>query len=92
LTPSPIFWRAALRAAHSRDYWMDGLRCMSVREIPEGLPRFGDMLDHEGTPVGVLLLIYIARGRWRREPWHPKRPCPVGLDVTARTPPQDSCG
>jgi hypothetical protein len=45
----------------SRDYWMDGLRRQSVRDVPEGFPRFGYMLDHEGTPVGVLLLIYSAR-------------------------------
>jgi hypothetical protein len=32
-----------------------------VREVPEGFPRFGYMLDHEGAPVGVLLLIYTAR-------------------------------
>ena len=48
-------------ARRSRDYWMDGLRRMSVREVPEGFPRFGYMLDHEGTPVGALLLIYTAR-------------------------------
>jgi hypothetical protein len=34
---------------------------MSLREVPEGFPRFGYMLDHEGTPIGVLLLIYTAR-------------------------------
>jgi hypothetical protein len=45
----------------SRDYWMEGLRRMSVREVPDGFPRFGYMLDHEGTPVGALLLIYTAR-------------------------------
>lgn len=45
----------------SRDYWMDGLRRLSVREVPEGFPRFGYMLDHEGTPVGALQLIYTAR-------------------------------
>ena len=45
----------------SRDYWMEGLRRTSVREVPEGFPRFGYMLDHEGKPVGVLLLIYTAR-------------------------------
>ena len=48
-------------ARRSRDYWMDGLRRMSVREVPEGFPRFGYMLDYEGTPVGALLLIYTAR-------------------------------
>ena len=44
----------------SRDYWMEGLRRASLREVPDGFPRFGYMLDHEGTPVGVLLLIYTA--------------------------------
>jgi len=29
----------------SRDYWMAGLRRTSVREVPEGFPRFGYMLD-----------------------------------------------
>jgi hypothetical protein len=48
-------------ARRSRDYWIDGLRRSAVREVPEGFPRFGYMLDHEGTPVGVLLLIYTAR-------------------------------
>jgi hypothetical protein len=48
-------------ARRSRDYWMEGLWRMSLREVPEGFPRFGYMLDHEGTPVGALLLIYIAR-------------------------------
>jgi hypothetical protein len=45
----------------SRDYWTAGLRRMSLRKMPEGFPRFGYMLDHEGTPVGALLLIYTAR-------------------------------
>jgi hypothetical protein len=45
----------------SRDYWMDGLRRMSVREAPKDFSRFGYMLDNEGTPVGVLLSIYTAR-------------------------------
>jgi hypothetical protein len=40
---------------------MDGLRRASVREVPEGFPRFGYMLDHDGMPIGVLLLIYSAR-------------------------------
>ena len=45
----------------SRDWWIAGLRRLSVREVPEGFPRFGYMLDDEGTPVGALLLIYTAR-------------------------------
>lgn len=45
----------------SRNYWIDGLRRLSVRETPECFPRFGYMLEHDGTPVGALLLIHTAR-------------------------------
>jgi hypothetical protein len=48
-------------AYRSRDYWIDGLRHQSVRDVPEGFARFGYMLDCDRTPVGVLLLIYTAR-------------------------------
>jgi hypothetical protein len=40
---------------------MAGLQRQSVRDVPEGFPRFGYMLDHGGTPVGALLLLYTAR-------------------------------
>ncbi len=49
-----FFWR-------SRDYWMQGLRRQAVREVPDGYPRFGYMLDNDGTAAGVLLLLYTAR-------------------------------
>jgi hypothetical protein len=45
----------------SRDYWLNGLRRQAARSVPQGSPRFGYMLDHEGKPVGVLLLIYSLR-------------------------------
>lgn len=45
----------------SRDYWIQGLRRQAFRPVPDGYPRFGYMLDNEGLPVGVLLLIYTAR-------------------------------
>jgi hypothetical protein len=45
----------------SRNYWIQGLRRQDVREVPQGYPRFGYMLDHDGTPVGVLLLLYSLR-------------------------------
>jgi hypothetical protein len=45
----------------SRDYWMLGLRRQAAREIPNGYPRFGYMLDHDGRPAGVLLLLYTCR-------------------------------
>jgi len=47
----------------SRDYWMQGLRRQAGREVPQGYPRFGYMLDNEGAPVGVLLLLYSTRLR-----------------------------
>jgi hypothetical protein len=48
-------------ARRSRDYWMRGLERQSVRDVPEGFPRFGYLLEHEEMPVGVLLLIYAIR-------------------------------
>src|SRR5262249_11599524 len=45
----------------SRDYWMRGLKRQAARDVPQGYPRFGYMLDHEGSPVGVLLLLYSLR-------------------------------
>ena len=45
----------------SRDYWMQGLRRQAARKVPQGYPRFGYMLDNDGTPVGVLLLLYTFR-------------------------------
>ena len=45
----------------SRDYWLQGLRRQAARKVPQGHPRFGYMLDHQGAPVGVLLLIHSLR-------------------------------
>jgi hypothetical protein len=46
----------------SGNYWLRGLRRQATRDVPQGYPRFGYMLEHDGAPVGVLLLIYTARG------------------------------
>jgi hypothetical protein len=45
----------------SREYWERGLRRQAARKIPPGYPRFGYMLDCDGLPVGVLLLLYASR-------------------------------
>jgi hypothetical protein len=45
----------------SREYWMQGLLRQAARDVPQGYPRFGYLLDHEGVPVGVLLLLYSLR-------------------------------
>jgi hypothetical protein len=45
----------------SRGYWLQGLRRQAERQVPQGYPRFGYMIDNNGAPAGVLLLIYSAR-------------------------------
>jgi hypothetical protein len=55
-------------AGRSREYWMHGLRRQAAREVPNGYPRFGYMLDQDGQPVGVLLLLYTSRGNGGGEP------------------------
>jgi hypothetical protein len=42
----------------SLEYWLQGLHRQTVREVPQGYPRFGYMLDSGGVPVGALLLLY----------------------------------
>jgi hypothetical protein len=45
----------------SREYWMQGLRRQAARDVPNGYPRFGYLLDNDGRAVGVLLLLYTSR-------------------------------
>ncbi len=40
---------------------MQGLRRQAAREVPNGYPRFGYILDYDGAAVGVLLLLYSSR-------------------------------
>jgi hypothetical protein len=47
--------------SRSREYWTQGLRRQAAREVPEGYPRFGYVLDNDGIPVGVLLLLYSSK-------------------------------
>ena len=42
----------------SREYWMRGLLRQGARSLPPGTPHYGYMLEHQGVPVGCLLLIY----------------------------------
>ncbi|HLI65317.1 MAG TPA: hypothetical protein VKU90_03045 [Caulobacteraceae bacterium] len=48
--------------ARPRQYWANALERLATRAVPEGCPRFGYMLDAEGLPVGVLLLIFSRAG------------------------------
>ena len=45
----------------SRDYWMRGLHHQGARSLPQGAPRYGYLLEHQGMPVGCLLLIYSSK-------------------------------
>jgi len=47
--------------ARARDYWLRGLHRQAERQAPDGYPRFGYLLESEGAPVGVLLLLYTSR-------------------------------
>ncbi len=38
-------------------YWSGGLERLARRDVPDGFPRFGFMLEADGTPVGAILLI-----------------------------------
>ena len=45
----------------TRDYWMRGLCRQGERPVPGGYPRYGYLLEKDGEPVGVLLLLYARR-------------------------------
>ena len=45
----------------SRDFWMRGLHRQGTRSLPPDVPRYGYMLEHQGAPVGCLLLIYSSK-------------------------------
>jgi hypothetical protein len=44
-------------------YWMRGLQRQAVRPLPDGVPRYGYLIENEGKPVGCLLTIYASRTR-----------------------------
>jgi hypothetical protein len=45
----------------SRQYWMRGLHRQRTRSLPQDVPRYGYLLEHEGVPVGCLLMIHSTR-------------------------------
>jgi hypothetical protein len=45
-------------AFRSIDYWLRGLERHANRPRPAGYPTFGYCLDHDGAPVGVILLLF----------------------------------
>jgi hypothetical protein len=45
----------------SREYWLAGLRRQGARSLPPDAPRYGYLMEHDGKPVGCLLLIYSTK-------------------------------
>lgn len=45
----------------ARGYWLRGLHRQGERQIPQGSPRYGFLLEKAGIPVGVLLLLYTEK-------------------------------
>jgi hypothetical protein len=44
--------------ARSRRFWASVLALLSKRSTPAGLPKYGYLLESDGVPVGVILLIF----------------------------------
>lgn len=44
----------------SRDYWQRALTKLKSHPTPAGFPKFGHLLESDGTPVGVILQIFSA--------------------------------
>lgn len=68
--------------ARSRSYWGRALDRLARRDAPKGYPRFGYMLEQNGAPVGVVLLIFSTRGangemraRCNISSWHVEPHC-----------------
>jgi hypothetical protein len=45
-------------AERTREFWQRAVDQLARRDIPQGYPRYGLLLEAEGRPVGVILLIY----------------------------------
>jgi len=43
---------------HSRAFWLQALERLANRLSPDGLPRYGYLLENDDVPVGVILLIF----------------------------------
>lgn len=43
-----------------RDFWVRALQRLSEHDTAPGFPRYGYLLEAQGTPVGVVLLIFTA--------------------------------
>jgi hypothetical protein len=44
------------RRTHS--FWRHALACLRARAVPDGMPRYGYLLENDGVAVGAILLIF----------------------------------
>jgi len=47
-------------ARRTRAFWQRALACLKARSVPDGMPRYGYVLENAGVPVGAILLICAA--------------------------------
>ena len=47
-------------ARRTRAFWQGALACLKTRSVPDGMPRYGYVLENGGNPVGAILLIFAA--------------------------------
>ncbi len=48
-------------APRPKRYLLDGIRQQRLRAVPDGVPRYGYLLESGGRPVGAVLLIFFER-------------------------------
>ena len=66
LDPIATLLFEGFRPQHRRPFWVAALDKLRHRSLPDGVPRYGMMLEADGQPVGVLLLLYaLVEGRLR---------------------------
>lgn len=49
------YWRAP------RSYWAGVIERLTEHQTPQGYPKYGYLIENDGTPVGVILMIFTAR-------------------------------
>ena len=59
-TRSPTCSSAVSARAARHAFWRHVLAGLKARAVPDGMPRYGYLLENAGVPVGAILLIFAA--------------------------------
>jgi hypothetical protein len=51
-------FRRGFGARRTLSFWRRVLACLSLRPLPDDVPRYGYLLEHDGAVVGAILLIF----------------------------------